>query len=62
MSHVHKLQKLANFQQLLWKGNYVLEILQAYMIHYLRFTEQSTFQMFYTAAAASICFCLGLLV
>ena len=62
MSHVHKLQKLANFQELLWTDNYVLEILQAYMIYYLRFTEHSTFQMFYKAAAASIWFCLRLLV
>jgi hypothetical protein len=39
MGHMHKLKKWANFQQLLWIGNYVLEILQACMIHYLRRVE-----------------------
>lgn len=39
MGHMHKLSKWANFQKLLWTGNYVLKILQARMIHYLSHVE-----------------------
>ena len=63
MDHMHKLQKWANFQKLLWTDNYVLEIFQAHVIHYLHHIENLLdLECFCNKAATLLCFFFGLIV